>query len=891
MKKFLIVFVLAALGYFAFSLGSADDDVPASVRSVMPESVVWYAEAQDLSQVWSEIGKTEAWQDLENSAMLSAVLQEEFTQTLLARLQEVSEQVDYPLNESNLMKFVGKEFALGATIPEGGHKVELLLATRLDTDALMQDFLLGDADWFALQEELERRSGAAELETSSTEVEGGYVITTLTQPGETDFALHAVLLEDVLCLATTRELALQAVATRLGLDSPSLADSPSFKREVAALSPGHFAFDWIDFDALDERRADLVQMLEDNSHQAELSGLIHGVLDGVKDCPALARSWSLPEHDLYQVTWDYSRTSAEIFGDMDALPVGDYVVPNAMFVMESSNLGGLAAEVRGSSAWSMAAESEGIQILMDFIDEAWISAVLPQEGDKSSTHKGSSRFERKMIERVAGRQLEALFDGDMHFSGTAVEGEELEGEFMTAIRLGTDGLFVAHALMTSYAMETELEFADWSGQKVLVLPPDGETEVAMTLQGNTLLVGTVSQLKEVLTRTSVPANDQVTKIRDRFEPGHYAFGYLDVRQALDIEELKQGMPPEMLGMLDNFVGPFYAGALYATPGLEAVEFQMLAGIPEALDLAVPQRTEPPALSQALPETTIGSATGLADMVASLDMLKGILVGEGEMLPQEDYDLVMQEISDFIGVDFENELLPVLGPELGYALVFSDEPRDAVGGAPIPGIILALEVRDEALVQRVLDNLFDAGNTAFEEAEFPMRLADHGGLIILESDEEALPIQPAVGFVGGLLVVVSDVSVIETMEAVKQGSEAGMEATPIYQRAIELSDPRGAENWAFVDFTRLLAQISEYKELLSAVAPSSAPFPEYPEDGDEEEWARRMNAWEAQRAEDGKKLSKNVDGAFTTLDVLQFISMTQKREDGAMRSRLILGLVK
>src|SRR5262245_23014693 len=291
----------AAVGYVLVKARVPDLAPAGPNRNLAPDSLACYAEIGDGAGLWTKMQTTAAWNDLAVSKLASAVTEAEPVKEFLAALDQVATKASYRIAATNAMKLVGREVSVGVQLDPKGGVPQVLVLTKLDTEALAKDLLKGGTDLDALWAEMQRRTGNLDFKVTASEHRGQK----MAAAARGDVSYHAALLGDTLAISTDAALLRAAIDCRLDGGKESLGQRAAFQADLKALPAGASVVEWYDLDALDAGRASLDAGLARFSKEPALAGAVHAVLDGTKGGHSYARATTLPEGDLYRLTWAY----------------------------------------------------------------------------------------------------------------------------------------------------------------------------------------------------------------------------------------------------------------------------------------------------------------------------------------------------------------------------------------------------------------------------------------------------------------------------------------------------------------------------------------------------------------------------------------------------------
>jgi hypothetical protein len=276
----------------------------------------------------------------------------------------------------------------------------------------------------------------------------------------------------------------------------------------------------------------------------------------------------------------------------------------------------------------------------------------------------------------------------------------------------------------------------------------------------------------------------------------------------------------------------------------------------------------------LPDSTILHVSAPAAGVSTLHVAVKLLARIAGAEP----GAVESSFREAMKMDLDEEFVPALGREVFFAVTFQAAPADAKPDEPptvVPGVVLGIEVKDAAVVKKALDRAIELGEEALRDspnapAQSPFVRETHDGvdLVRVEVPGGRLPFQPACALHDGFLLVTLDVSSLRTCVDVSKGKAPRLADTPLFAAATaELG--RKCASFSLLDWNRLADQVAVYAPMLAPkIAPPDIPYPDFPENGDQEEWKRRVDEYQKKMA-DGRgageaKIRRWID-AFRVID--------------------------
>jgi cytochrome c5 len=918
-----VALAAAAGGGYLFLRSKAPDLGPAGPnRSLAPDTVAVYVEASDLRATWSKMRTTPSWRDFTESKAASALLELPATKDLLAAVEIVAQKAAYPVDAANAMKFLGRELSFAVELDARGGAPRLLVLTKLDVEALMKDLVAGETDLDALWEELQKRTGQCDFVVTREEYRGHGIA--VAARGASRF--HAALLGDTLAVSDDGALLRCAIDCRVSGGVRSIGRNPKFQADVAAAPAGFTAVEWYDVEALAAAGSSLDRGLRSLGASPEVVGAVHGVLDGVRGAGSFARATTLVEGDLYKLTWSYSK-SDELFHDK-AKPV-----LRELFHGDWMAYGEVRDAARVVKAWNDSAlrrklgEGELGKWLRDVMDDpaaklaelaspfgGGIEIDESEHGEKGdggspaerAAEKGLDRFSVRFAWRLISDRIEAVAGGDAAFAfDVAAESVRDGPRAAFAVRLDPEARLLAMAgqgaLLGSRTAGVTCE--DCGSRKVFSADRSGD-RFHWALVGDVLVGSTDADLVRLaaLSGDGKPLGPPplVREAVEATKPGWCGFLYVDVERAMNAIESAAGLraDKEFFGAMQDYPfgskGARVSLAAYVPDDFSSIELFARSTMPEALDedarrLAANFEPRESRCWSALPDTTICHMTypgGGVDLLwAGIKM--GLKAAKADMKEVE------ASFREQMGMDLENELIPALGHEFAFACTYRASGAAAGGGARrrggpeivVPGFVLGIEVKDAATVRKAVDRALELAEDAISEGDpsaagklFVREAHDGAEIVRLELPPEAqdgFPMRPALAIHGGYLILSSEIDVLRAGIDARNGKAKSLADTPAFARATAALDKK-CTAFGLVDWPRLLDQIDVYApQIGQLLARVGAKYPDYPADGDQDEWQRRVKAYEkemqdAQRTA-GEKASKWID----SFRVVEYVGTSSK----------------
>jgi len=850
------------------------------VAALMPQNTAYYVDARDLRGLVEGVRKSSAWRDLQASGLLAQAKENEQTVALIDDLAQLSEEIGYALDEEAALKFLGADAAFAVWAGDDGDP-RVMVVSRIDVAALAQDLLSADSDWRALQAELDRRAELAGV-TVTTEEYAGYTISAAKRGERTTYQ---ALVEDLLVLGNSRDVLVTAVDLRVAEGVGSLNELPAFSDELARLPADAKLRDWIHVDALKTAKFSFRGGVDATQ--------LAPALDAIS-APAVARAIDLPDNDLYQLGWTWSRTGGELFVDGLTPRMDDVIPEGALVRIEAQRLGQLVDAWKNSPIKEHLEGSWAAEKLTALFDEAADEALTNTLGSATAetTDLGDIAddvFWTQFGENLGRRSLSATLGGD---AAVAVwRGESVERPVaLWAIRLGTDGRLAEAAVRAVIdAQDTEgVSFTSFvhGTRTVRSLERDGMPfNLSWVTAGDVLLIGSTPEIiKKALDRADSRANAGDPAPADHGLPTDYrVLVTVSMSEYLTMIEDAIGDQPEPLKFIDWMRGyvPFdhVSLGIYVADDLSQIDFRsrLRLDAADAERALKPYRNVTPGAPRSfavLPDRAIAAyasrfriedAFGVYDTDGLGDLMKPIREG-------------IAEFEKALEVDLDEGILPALGDEVAFSILFEDQSAQPEA-PPIPGVALLIGVSDQPVIADFLEKLADMGDEALKENSPELlierdergptpayRLLDGGG-------PGGAPVQPTLTFVGDFLVIALDDSTIDAMRAVADGTRRSHAASSLQTRVRSVGLPPDANEVSQFDWGVFLDQMAVYAPQLSGafVDESLVPEPEFPDDDDMEEWNRRVAAYEQARTEQAAGKQTDVTGLIDSLRFIDFMA--------------------
>ena len=943
----------AGVGYALVRAKTPDFGPAGPNRDLAPESLACYAEVGDGAGLWTKMQGTEAWSDLAVSKLAASVTEAGPVKEFLAALDQVAAKAKYRIDAKNAMKLVGREVSVGVKLDPAGGVPQVLVLTKLDTAALAKDLLSGGTDLDALWAEMQRRTGNLDFKVTASEHRGHKMATAAR--GETSY--HAALLGDTLAVATDAALVRAVIDCRIDGGAKSIGRRDAFQADMKALPAGASILEWYDLDALDAGRASLDAGLARFSGSAALPGAVHAILDGTKGAHSLGRATSLPDGDLYRLSWSYSKSS-ELFADRISPQIAGLLDGDWAVYVEAREIGAVAEAWKRSSLRKNLAAGEIGKWLDGVMDDPaktfggashlfgravpFAAAVgeddmeenpAPKEkGPAALLGEFGDRFTVTMGKHLLGQWLAALTKGEGALAGSFPDGFE-NPRFASAVRLDTEGRLLALAVQGAVQGEEGPSIKSELVGSRRVWSISGKVDSHWVFAGDTLVIANDLELVTRAAKSdgSAPASPgRIAQRVARLKPGWRALVSYDLNlllRGVSSAMERRGGGRSQMPMFDQLVDVYREAGVYGNCGEVALyvpdDFSAIE-VRSRVELAAAAteegrllRTESadmrePRCWASLPESTIVHASAPAAGVRTLWMVaKGLATLVGAKM-----ESVESGFRDAMGMDLEKELIPALGREVFFAVTFKaappgpanpdtpssqqDMPSPQPMDAPVvvPGIVLGIEVKDPAVVKKALDRAIELADEAIRESpnappQSPfVREAREGVEIVrLEMPTERIPLEPACALHDGFLVVTSDAATLRACVDVRMGKMPRLADTPRFSAAAgELG--RKCANFMLLDWDRLADQVAVYAPMIGqGVAGADVPYPEFPDNGDQEEWRRRVAEYQKKMAEGRGAGEAKVRRWIDAFRVIDYVGQTGTSTSDAAESATVVRFKK
>lgn len=894
---------VVAGGVFVWKKADPSASAVASIRNVVPDDVLFYAECENLAGTLAQMKTQESWADLEASPLLQD--DDMGLRPFLDALTELSAKVEYDLNEANLMKFLGSEVGLAARPNPAGAGLQLALVARLDVPALSKDLLTGEINSKALQVELQNRASRAEFSQAAVEQLGEYQLTSLARGDE---SYHVVLMENVLVVADDVGFARNTVTTRTGTTA-ALSASAAFQADLAKLPEGTKLFDWTNLEVVRTQR----QALETLWHGWIVPRLPGGglpsfpfdaLIDATSQCPSIARAWTIPGGDLYSVSWEYSKTATELFDDDVQGDVGVVAMDGHHTYVEMRDLHDLGPAWDASEARKRLAGSRLGEWLESFGDDP--AAALrkaagalpgpmgrgPLQALEDVPVEGSFAFPVRLGTHVLKQQSARLFEGSSSLGVELIAFDSDPPVYLEAsLKLGLEGRALVLTLFEAIA-EDESTPGSWgeplAGRAVLAVAPDrGGPTLHATLVGDLLVLATDrARLAKIVERIDAGGASTARPLALLNETSAERHVGLFIANESLMEKFAQDPDSFPTEVLDFMAGP--------------ADQTMTVRVGEALgDVTIDQVST---FGSGAMSARWGKIVGEGGWESSAMAQDGsILYGVSHLNVAEVYEMVRSieslemarvelDVDEFLGLSFRNEFLPSFGSEWTLSVVRNHD-RVEGGPPPIPDVTLQVKVADDGPVKRVLGRITDQ---IAEEAErgggrgpsLARSTLDTGAMVVLGLGRGGPPIEPAYGLIDDFLTITTSERSFRALSVSARGAAPGpLFASPVAKGAL----PHFATPFSqagFLDWGALVDQVQTYAPEMSQ-ATADVDYSDMPESPSEQEWEEYMNRKNREREEKAATAVQDVKDWLDVLRVPRAFYWSAQKSDGRARSRIVI----
>jgi hypothetical protein len=343
---------------------------------------------------------------------------------------------------------------------------------------------------------------------------------------------------------------------------------------------------------------------------------------------------------------------------------------------------------------------------------------------------------------------------------------------------------------------------------------------------------------------------------------------------------------------------------YVPDDFSSVEIRTRTWIPESNDpdwKRYLERSEPrePRVWSSLPDTTFAHATAPSSGVDLLWFVFKLTAStmHGDVASME------SDFRETMGMDLEKELMPALGREVAFAMTYRAAPpagkRGRRGDGPfaVPGFVLGVELKDVATVKRAVDRALEIAEEKIRESDpsTPAKLfvrethegADVVRLVLPPEAQEQVPVHPALAIHDGYLFVSSEVDALIAGIDARNGKAKSLADSPVFARATATLEKKCA-SFALLDWSRMVDQIAAYEpQIATMLARADLTPPEFPANGDAEEWQRRKKAYEKKIADGNASGDAKAKKWLEAARVIDFIGSSSRVEGRTGESTMIV----
>lgn len=862
---------------------SGEDREPAEVRAVVPDSIVYWAEAPDVRASWASMQGTEALSELRASGMIEAIVDSFRTSEDTKSFRDSVARSGIALDGESFLRFAGQRWGIALEPRADGSTVDALAVSRIDRVALAKELLGNGQEVGRLWAELRSRSGNAGLAVT---VEG-YQDYDLAEFRSGEDAVWGVLMEDLLVVATSRELLVRSVDVRLGDGTGSLATHAPFIDEVAKLPADAAMIDWVDLAGLREQRETLAKALR-GTDDSWLATAATEILDDTASAPSLARAFRLPEGDLYQLDWTSSRSFEELYGPRaESLALGQMFGDDLMSLVEVDQPARLYDAYQSSSTRrrvdAFLNSGEGSDPLWEFIDEQMEESLAEQEqslfGDEGD-YRSSVRFLGRMTANLVRRQFDAALAGQ----GALAFGMSEEGpQFAAVTRLDSDGRMAASLLIAERVAAGDAMVED-EGDLRLVFPVgEAADQFVIGLHRDVIAVASSREdLTTALGGASAVEHEDVRAARSMLADDALLRWFFRSERIDDLvdDPLLDGPSKQVFGRSD-----WMAMGCSVHERMDWMRMDFVAEVPEKLaqragsDLDARSRQPLDGLAM-LPRDSMLAMGGGASPAWFLELMRDLMSAsdradaesEYRIGPppetRENFDNSLREMSADLGIDVEGTWLPSLSGELAMGVVQRPARRlrraPNVPEAAYPDLVLLLGLANRAPTDTLLTGLesYIAGVNEENGSRSPIQRTTLVGRDVYWLDlprdaAEAVGVAPDLtwGVVDDWLVLASSRDTFKEVVAAAGGD--GFGASPLMESARGAGLGGAAQTGAFWSIRGLIETVADSPTLLSSIVPTDddLPYPEFDENDDMESWERKQLAYQAEMERRGEEAAK------------------------------------
>ncbi|RME74548.1 MAG: hypothetical protein D6776_05075, partial [Planctomycetota bacterium] len=277
----------------------------------------------------------------------------------------------------------------------------------------------------------------------------------------------------------------------------------------------------------------------------------------------------------------------------------------------------------------------------------------------------------------------------------------------------------------------------------------------------------------------------------------------------------------------------------------------------------------------------------------------------------------QQVSELLGVDVEEQLLPALGTDVTLSIAPQPRPADAPEQAvAAPALLLTWSLDDPQVLETALGNLLeraiapplppDASDE--ERAQAPQHHTQPVGDVTVHvidppaasgvAEQTAGTVRPAYAIVGKQLVIGSSAAAVRDAVARAQGKlEGSYAASPARERAAAAVGGDAQLSFVHLDLAGLARLLDSYAPLLAQAMPPTGAgpeFPEMPDNGDQEAFEKALEKYQREvaafRQEQARKNERIVHEICGTLEHwFDFAAAGAGRQGNAVTGRSVLRL--
>jgi Protein of unknown function (DUF3352) len=262
--------------------------------------------------------------------------------------------------------------------------------------------------------------------------------------------------------------------------------------------------------------------------------------------------------------------------------------------------------------------------------------------------------------------------------------------------------------------------------------------------------------------------------------------------------------------------------------------------------------------------------------------------------------VESSFRESMGMDLEKELIAALGEETVVAVTYrapeAKEPAGPGGRPPgesvrgpgpggpamvLPGFVLGIEVKNSATIRRAIERALELAEQKMKETgaapdakPFVREARDGVEIIRLElppEEQATVPVRPAMALHDGYLLISSEVETLRAGIDAKTGKAKCLADSPVFVRAVAAAG-RQPSNLMLLDWSLLVDQVAVYAPQMGGLAGGAdVPYPEFPSDGNAEEWKRRVEEHQKKMAEARASGSETVKKWIDSMRVVDYVS--------------------